>query len=68
MSNTVSTLPSTGFIRLPEILAIFPVSESVWWDGVRTGRYPKGIKLSSRCTAWRVEDIRALIEKLGSAA
>ena len=65
---TLPTLPSTGFVRLPEILALFPVSESVWWEGVRTGRYPKGIKLSARCTAWRAEDIRALIESIGRAA
>lgn len=70
-SNTpaiLPALPSTGFVRLPEILALFPVSESVWWEGVRTGRYPKGIKLSARCTAWRTEDIRALIENIGQAA
>lgn len=61
-------LPATGFVRLPEILALFPVSETVWWAGVRDGRYPKGVKLSARCTAWRAEDIRALIENIGQAA
>lgn len=60
-SITPASLPETGFVRLPEILAVFPVSPSVWWDGVRSGRYPKGIKLSARCTAWPAEDIHALI-------
>jgi len=55
-------LPETGFLRLPQILAIFPVSRSAFWAGVKTGRYPTPVKLSPRCTAWRVEDIRALIE------
>ena len=27
----------------------------------KSGRYPKPVKLGSRITAWRVEDIRALI-------
>lgn len=29
------------------------------------GKYPAGVKLSPRCTAWRTEDIRDLVEKLG---
>lgn len=61
-------LPATGFVRLPEILAHYPVSESVWWAGVRDGRYPKAVKLSARCTAWRAEDIHALIASIGKAA
>ena len=39
-----------------------PVGKSTWWDGVKSGRYPKPVKLGPRITAWRVEDIRALIE------
>jgi prophage regulatory protein len=46
---------------------IIPVSRSTWWAGVKDGRYPRPIKLSERCTAWRVEDIRALIERLAAA-
>lgn len=61
-------LPNAGFLRLPEVLALIPVSTTVWWEGVRTGRYPKGVKLSARCTAWRAEDIRALIDNIGQAA
>lgn len=64
--KTVS-FPETGFVRLPEILAVFPVSKTTWWDGVKSGRYPKGIKLSERVTAWRAEDIRALINEMGRA-
>ena len=55
---------TTGFIRLPEILSIIPVSKSTWWAGVKTGRFPKGIKLSANTTAWRVVDIQELIQEL----
>ncbi len=71
-------LPETGFLRLssiigdpgdpyadppkPPIPAIIPVGKSTWWNGVRSGRYPPAVKISPRCTAWRVEDIRKLIE------
>jgi prophage regulatory protein len=44
-----------------EIPAIIPVRKSAWWDGVKAGRYPKPVKLGPRVTAWRVEEIRALI-------
>ena len=58
-------LPDTGFVRLASILAPrgpIPVSKSTWWLGVKTGRFPQPVKLGPRTTAWRVEDIRRLIE------
>jgi len=57
-------LPSTGFLRLPDVLKVFPVSKSKWWDGVSKGEFPKPIKLSARTTAWRVKDIEELINKI----
>lgn len=60
-------LPETGFVRLPVVLAHIPVSRSLWWEGVRTGRFPKPVKLAPRVTAWRAEDIHDLIHKLGDA-
>lgn len=65
----MSQLPETGYLRLPQIIgnpktnipAIIPVSRSAWWLGVRTGRYPKPVKLGPRTTVWTVESIRALI-------
>lgn len=59
-----NALPETGFLRLSSILAPagpIPVSKSTWWAGVRSGRYPKPVKLGPRITVWRVEDIRTLI-------
>lgn len=57
-------LPETGFLRLPEILKLIPVCKSTWWAGVKSGRYPKPVKLGARATAWRAEDIRNLIAQL----
>lgn len=59
---THPTLPETGFVRLPTILRLIPVSRSAWWQGIKDGRYPAPVKLSPRVTAWRVEEIRALIQ------
>jgi predicted DNA-binding transcriptional regulator AlpA len=70
MSN-IDYLPATGYVRLPQIIgdpnsnppipAVYPVSRSTWWAGVKTGKFPPSIKLGVRTTAWRVEDIQALI-------
>ena len=59
-------LPETGFVRLGQLLAPrgpIPMGKSTWWAGVKSGRYPKPVKLGPRITAWRVEDIRDLIKK-----
>lgn len=75
-----NTLPETGYLRLSQIVGrratekrpaepgIIPVSRSTWWAGVRSGRYPQPTRaLGERITAWRVEDIRALIESAHNA-
>ncbi|MBL3677530.1 MAG: AlpA family phage regulatory protein [Alphaproteobacteria bacterium] len=58
-------LPETGFVRLREVLKVFPVSKTTWWAGVKSGKFPKPIKLGPKMTAWRAEDIRALIVAMG---
>jgi prophage regulatory protein len=71
----MSVFPETGFVRIrhiigdpnanPPIPAIIPVSKSTWWAGVKSGRFPAPVKSEDGCriTAWRVEDIRALIKR-----
>ena len=71
MVNAVS-LPETGYLRLnqivgnpkadPPIPPIIPISKASWWAGVKEGRFPAPVKLGPRTTAWRIEDIRRLIE------
>ncbi len=76
--SIAATLPETGFLRLRDIIGdrkadpprpgLIPIGASSWWEGVKEGRYPAPTKLGPRTTAWRVEDIRALIERLGREA
>jgi predicted DNA-binding transcriptional regulator AlpA len=42
MNQTESTKAENaqGFLRLPEVLKLIPVSKATWWAGVKTGRYP----------------------------
>lgn len=62
-----TSLPEKGFVRLPLILALIPISKSSWWNGVKSGKYPKSVKLGTKTTAWKVEDINRLIESMGEA-
>ncbi len=57
-------LPETGFLRLSQVLSVIPIGKTSWWEGVRAGRFPKPVKLTPRCTAWRAEDIHQLIKRL----
>jgi predicted DNA-binding transcriptional regulator AlpA len=43
---------------------IIPVSRTTWLEGVRTGRFPQPVReiAGVRVTAWRVEDIRAMLD------
>lgn len=58
------TLPDTGFVRLPDIIKVFPIGKSTWWAKVKSGEYPQPVKLGPRTTAWKVEDIRALLQRV----
>ena len=72
----MNSLPETGYLRLNQIIgnpkskppvpAIFPVCSSSWWSGVAKGIYPPPVKLSKNVTAWKVEDIRDLIQRINS--
>lgn len=57
--------PTVGFVRLPQLLKVFPLGRSTFLNGVKEGRYPKPVKIGPKAVAWKVEDILALIDKLG---
>ncbi len=69
-------IPEIGYMRLryiigdskadPPIPAIFPVCASSWWAGVKSGVYPAPVKLGPNTTAWTVESIMELIEKINN--
>ena len=50
-------------IRLNEVLTLLPISPASWWNGVRAGKYPRGIKLGPKTTCWRLSEITALAER-----
>lgn len=63
MSVSNNSFPTVGYVRLPQILALIPISKSSWWAGIKSGKYPKQIKLGEKTSVWRAEDIWSLIER-----
>lgn len=55
-------LPEEGFVRLPQVLEVIPVSKSTWFRGIQSGRFPTPVKLGARVSAWDVRDIRGLLD------
>jgi prophage regulatory protein len=50
-----------GYLKLKDVLAIFPVSRSTWYQGMQEGIYPRPVKLTNkRAVGWRKSDIEAL--------
>lgn len=71
MQNT-SRIDPNGLYRIKSIVRtkagpppIFDVSPSTWWAGVKSGRFPKPVRLGERMTCWRGSDLLAYAESLG---
>jgi prophage regulatory protein len=61
-SHPIGTLPETGYVRQSQLIpVIFPFSSATLWRKVKAGTFPRPVKLGPRITAWKAEDIRALI-------
>ena len=60
-------LSDDAFIRLSALMdsSIVPFSGSTLWRKVRSGQFPKPLRLSEQITAWRVRDIRSWLKDPG---
>ena len=66
--SSLVNLDQPGYLRLDEVLMVFPVSRAAWYEGVKNGKYPSPVKLGKRAVGYRTSDIRALIESPTSFA
>ncbi len=53
-----------GYLRLPQVLKLIPVSKSTWFRGIQSGKYPGPVKIGVRASGWKVADIRKCIADL----
>ncbi len=63
--SNAETQREDKLLRSQDVVARLGVSRSYWWAGVKSGKFPAGIKLSSRVTVWKKSDVDALIARLG---
>ncbi len=62
-ATILGMLPSTGYVRQSQLVPhIIPFSPATLWRKVKTGDFPRPVKLSERVTAWAVEDVREWME------
>jgi prophage regulatory protein len=72
-------LPETGFLRIKQIIgdkkanppipAMIPVCPATFWAKIKTGEWAlTPVKLSANVTAFRVEEVRALMESFSQVA
>jgi len=50
-------------LRAKDAAAFLALGESTFWRWVKDERLPKGIRLSARCTVWKVAALEAFLEQ-----
>jgi predicted DNA-binding transcriptional regulator AlpA len=64
LDHPLSKIGRPEYVRINQICGdLIPIGQSTWWRWVAKGWAPQPIRLSPGCTIWRVEDIRALLER-----
>lgn len=59
--------PNSRYLRIHQVLEIFPIGMSTWWKWVAEGKAPRGIKLGPKTTVWLYQDILDLMESFEEA-
>ncbi len=68
-NKTFDELPNDAYVRQSQLIPDpIPLSPATLWREVKAGRFPRPIKLTERCSAWRVSDIREWMVKKNEAA
>lgn len=65
-----NNFPTIGFVRADQIHrphGPLPVSRSLFWQKVRSGEWPQPVRISTRVTAFRVQEVLELIAKFDKA-
>ncbi|MDL2272832.1 AlpA family phage regulatory protein [Desulfovibrio sp. OttesenSCG-928-I05] len=64
MSQAHTVQPkSKGAMRIKGVAAFFGIATSTAWKWHAEGKIPPGIKLSPRCTVWRIEDLERFLNQ-----
>ena len=61
---TTAKLSEGDYLRLGQVLELVPVSRSTWYRGVKSGIYPRPVRLSERTVAWKAVEIGCALRAL----
>lgn len=50
-------------MRVKEASAYLGIKPSTFWRWCQHGKLPKGIRLSTRCTVWKREDLETFLKQ-----
>jgi predicted DNA-binding transcriptional regulator AlpA len=65
IADILKTMPE--LMRLnPHVLRVVPISRASVWRLAAAGKFPKPIRLTERCTAWKKSDIEAWLQERGA--
>lgn len=61
------SLDAPGRLRVAHLLAVFAVSHSTLYAGIKTGRYPKADGMDGRIPYWNTQTVKMHLENGGPA-
>ena len=62
-TNKPSIVSGGGLVRAREGAQVLRISRATFWRYVKLGLLPRGIRLTARCTVWRVADLEAFVAR-----
>lgn len=61
---TLVNLPMDGLSREADLLPFLPFGKSTLWQWSKDGRFPKPIKLSSKMTVWKNQEVHMWLNSI----
>lgn len=67
-TNAAPTVHSDRLVDIKEVESLIGVGPSSIWAWTRDGRFVQPVRLSARCTRWKLSQIHSWIASQGEAA
>jgi len=56
-----------GYLREKKVIELLDISRSTLWAWIRAGRFPRGVKIGPRATAWSIAAVDRHLKALEAA-
>ena len=65
-NNVIFTLPSEGFVRLPQVMHMFGCGKTKIWTLVKQGKFPAPKKLGGKLAVWDIQELREFQKEIST--